>query len=258
MPLSASAADPIPTRIETPLKNLDGQIQQAGFWSAVLTLTTGLISVFLPLDVPNAYEATLADRVNWLNANSGLFILSWINQIASMLALSGMLAAMAWYIARWNPLRALLAAVLIAFATMAFFIPKFMAVWTIPMLSEAIATQSTGYEMAQGLLPILNVTVPYSLYTSFDYLGFWLYSVFALLVCIPMTRGSVSARIIGITLGLFGVIYNVLVALILAGSIGRLQITDSLMTAALLLLVVSIAALFLFRSPANIHDKGSA
>ena len=135
---------------------------------------------------------------------------------------------------------------------------KFMAVWTIPMLSEAIATQSTGYEMAQGLLPILNVTVPYSLYTSFDYLGFWLYSVFALLVCIPMTRGSLSARIIGITLGLFGVIYNVLVAFILAGSIGRPQITDSLMTAALLLLVVSIAALFLFRSPANIHDKGSA
>ena len=181
MPLSASAADPIPTRIETPLKNLDGQIQQAGFWSAVITIATGLISVFLPLDVPNAYEATLADRVNWLNANSGLFILSWINQIASMLALSGMLAAMAWYIATWNPLRALLAAALIAFATMAFLIPKFMAVWTIPMLSEAIATQSTGYEMAQGLLPILNVTVPYSLYTSFDYLGFWLYSVFATL-----------------------------------------------------------------------------
>ena len=163
-----------------------------------------------------------------------------------------------WYTARWNPLRALLAAVFVAFATMAFFIPKFMAVWTIPMLSEAIATQSTGYEMALGLLPVLNVTVPYSLYTSFDYLGFWLYSVFALLVCIPMTRGPLSARIIGITLGLFGVIYNVLVAFILAGSIGRLQISDSLMTAALLLLVISIAALFLFRSPATHEGQGSA
>ena len=240
------------------MKNLDQQIQQAGFWSAVLTLTTGLISAFLPLDVPNAYEATLADRVEWLNANSGLFILSWLNQIASMVALSGMLAAMAWYTARWNPLRALLGAVFVAFATMAFFIPKFMAVWTIPMLSEAIATQSTGYEMALGLLPVLNVTVPYSLYTSFDYLGFWLYSVFALLVCIPMTRGSLSAKIIGITLGLFGVIYNVLTAFILAGSIGRLQISESLMTAALLLLVISIAAIFLFRSPPPHEGQGSA
>ena len=240
------------------MKKLDEQIQQAGFWSAVLIVATTLISVFLPLDVPNAYEATLADRVDWLNANSGLFILSWTNQIASMLALSAMLAAMAWYIARWNPLRALLSAILIAFATMAFLIPKFIAVWTIPMLSEAIATQSTGYEMALGLLPVLNVTVPYSLYTSFDYLGFWLYSVFALLVCIPMTRGPLSARIIGITLGLFGVIYNVLVAFILAGSIGRLQISDSLMTAALLLLVISIAALFLFRSPATHEGQGSA
>ena len=140
------------------MKKLDEQIQQAGFWSAVLIVATTLISVFLPLDVPNAYEATLADRVDWLNANSGLFILSWTNQIASMLALSAMLAAMAWYIARWNPLRALLSAILIAFATMAFLIPKFIAVWTIPMLSEAIATQSTGYEMAQGLLPLLNVS----------------------------------------------------------------------------------------------------
>ncbi|MAI78343.1 MAG: hypothetical protein CL917_05355 [Deltaproteobacteria bacterium] len=240
------------------MKKLDEQIQQAGFWSAVLIVATTLISVFLPLDVPNAYEATLADRVDWLNANSGLFILSWTNQIASMLALSAMLAAMAWYIARWNPLRALLSAILIAFATMAFLIPKFIAVWTIPMLSEAIATQSTGYEMAQGLLPLLNVTVPYSLYTSFDFLGFWLYSVFALLVCIPMTRGPLSAKIIGIVLGLFGVIYNVLVAFILAGSIGRPQISDSLMAAAAMLLVATIAAFFLFRSPATIQDKGSA
>ena len=128
-------------------------------------------------------------------------------------------------------------------------IPKYMAVWTIPMLAEAIAagSGSAASDMAQGLLPILNVSIPFSLYTSFDYLGFWLYSLFALLVARPLIQFSVSAKIAGITLGVFGIVYNGVVIAILAGVIERTLIESYIMSTAGLLLIVMVAALFLFK-----------
>ena len=242
----------------TTLDKLNDQINRAGFGAAIITLTTGVISVFLPLDVPNGYEATLAERVAWLTGHSGLFMIGWINQIAAMVSISGILGAIAWQIAHTHPLRALLAASLVAFSMVAFFIPKFIAVWTIPMLAEAIATGSVARDMAEGLLPILNVTVPFSLYASFDYLGFWLYSLFALLVAIPLTRCSLSAKIIGITLGAFGVLYNVIVVAILMGAIRGPEIEAYIMGVALLLLIVCIPALFLFRSSRSLDGESSA
>jgi hypothetical protein len=128
-------------------------------------------------------------------------------------------------------------------------IPKYIAVWTIPMLAEAIATGSgsAASDMAQGLLPILNVSVPFSLYTSFDYLGFWLYSLVALLVARPLMQFSLSAKISGITLGVFGILYNGIVIAILAGVIARTQIETYIMSTAGLLLIVTVATLFLFK-----------
>jgi hypothetical protein len=173
---------------------LDHQINQAAFWSAAIALGTGVVAFFLPLDAPGGYEATTSERVAWLAANSGSFIIGWINQIVAMISLSGVFAGIAWQIAGTHPLRAILAATLVAISMVVFFIPKFIAVWTIPMLAEAIATGSAVSDMAETLLPILNVTVPFSLYTSFDYLGFWLYSLFALLVGRPLLRGSPNSE----------------------------------------------------------------
>ncbi len=226
---------------------LGQQINQAAFWSAVIALVTGVVAFFFPLDAPGGYEATVSERVAWLTANSGPFMIGWINQIVSMLALSGIFAGIAWQIAGTHPLRAILAATLVAISVVAFLIPKFMAVWTIPMLAEAIATGSAASDMAQGLLPILNVSIPFSLYTSFDYLGFWLYSLFALLVARPLIQFSLSAKVSGITLGVFGILYNGIVIAILAGVIERTQIEAYLMSAAGLLLIVMVAALFLFK-----------
>jgi hypothetical protein len=228
---------------------LGQQINQAAFWSAVVALVTGVVSFFLPLDAPGGYEATVSERVAWLTANSGPFMIGWINQIVSMLALSGIFAGIAWQIAGTHPLRAILAATLVAISVVAFLIPKYIAVWTIPMLAEAIAagSGSAASDMAQGLLPILNVSIPFSLYTSFDYLGFWLYSLFALLVARPLIQFSLSAKIAGITLGVFGILYNGIVIAILAGAIARTQIEAYLMSPAGLLLIVAVATLFLFK-----------
>ena len=92
-------------------------------------------------------------------------------------------------------------------SVVAFFIPKFIAVWTIPLLADTIASGAAGAELADPLLRLLNVSVPFSLYTSFDYLGFWLYSVFALLVAAPLYGEALSLKISSISLGVFGVIY---------------------------------------------------
>jgi hypothetical protein len=212
------------------------------------------VTFLLPLDAPGGYEATTSERVAWLTANTGPFILGWINQIVSMVTLSGIFAGIAWQIAYTHPLRAILAGTLVLIATTAFFIPKFIAVWTIPMLAEAIATHSGASAMAQTLLPILNVSVPFSLYTSFDYLGFWLYSLVALLVARPLIAGSLSAKIIGITLGGFGLLYNGVVIAILARAIERPQIEAYIMSVAGLLLIVTIAGLFLFRDAPTSAD----
>jgi hypothetical protein len=182
-----------------------------------------------------------------LAANSGSFIIGWINQIVAMISLSGVFAGIAWQVAGTHPLRAILAAALVAISMVVFFIPKFIAVWTIPMLAEAIATGSVVSDMAETLLPILNVTVPFSLYTSFDYLGFWLYSLFALLVAGPLLRGSLTAKIIGITLRGFGLSYNGVVIAVLARAIAGPQIETYILGVSGLLFIVTVAGLFLFR-----------
>ena len=48
---------------------LDHQINRFGLWSAVICIATGCLAIALPLDVPNGYDATQAERVSWLVAN---------------------------------------------------------------------------------------------------------------------------------------------------------------------------------------------
>ena len=230
---------------------LDLQMNRFGFWSAVIAIVTGMISFFLPLDAPGGYTAEHADRVAWLTANRDLFILGWLNQIAAMFSLSGVFFAIAWHIAVKNPLRAALAAMVVLLSVVAFIIPKFMAIWTIPQLAEVITNNAVGAELADPLLTLLNVSVPFSLYTSFDYLGFWLYGVFSLLVAGPLYGDKTSAKIAAITLGMFGVIYHGILASLLLGSIAPPDIESSFLAAAGLLLVAVVVMGFNFWSAAK-------
>ena len=235
----------------TPTLTLDLQMNRFGFWSAVIAIVTGMISFFLPLDAPGGYTAEHADRVAWLTANRDLFILGWLNQIAAMFSLSGVFFAIAWHIAVKNPLRAALAAMVVLLSVVAFIIPKFMAIWTIPQLADVITNNAVGAELADPLLTLLNVSVPFSLYTSFDYLGFWLYGVFSLLVAGPLYGDKTSAKIAAITLGMFGVIYHGLLASLLLGSIAPPDIESSFLVAAGLLLVAVVVMSFNFWSAAK-------
>jgi hypothetical protein len=227
--------------------SLDYQINRFGFWSVIVAIATGVVAMFLPLDAPGGFTAEHTDRVAWLSANRGEFIAGWVNQIVSMFSLSAAFACGAWVVAGKNSLRAILAVLFVAMATMAFIIPKFIAVWTIPLLADAITTGSVGAELADPLLRLLNVSIPFSLYTSFDYLGFWLYSVFALLAAGPMYGDTKSAKIAALALGLFGVIYQILMVALFLGSIAPVDIEAYFIGASMLMLVHLVAIAFVFK-----------
>ena len=228
--------------------SLDHQINKLGFWSAITTITLAVVSGFLPLDAPGGFGADHADRIAWLTANKGAFILAWANQIVLMLSSSGVLFCIAWQVSCNNPLRGIIAAVVVAMSVMAFIIPKFIAVWTIPMLADTVSLGGPGAQMADALLLILNVSVPFSLYTSFDYLGFWLWAVFALLAAGPLYGPTLSAKISAVCLGAFGIIYHGVFMALLLGNIDPEDIEYSFSAPAMLVIIVIIAMLFNFKS----------
>jgi len=236
--------------------SLDYQISRLGFWCAIFVLATAVVSLFLPLDAPEAYNAEHADRIAWLNANRGAFIAGWVNQIVAMLTLSGVFFAMAWQVRVRNALRAMLAGMVVLMSVVAFIIPKFMAVWTIPLLAETAASGAVGAQMSDTLLLLLNVSIPFSLYTSFDFLGFWLYGIFALLVMVPLYGESKSAKISAVTLGLFGLIYQCLFILLLAGGIEPAAINNYFMSPAILLVISVIAMAFNFKAAMKNQVEG--
>lgn len=228
--------------------SLDFQVNRLGFWCAVIVLATGVIAMALPLDAPEAYNAVHTDRIAWLNANRGAFIAGWVNQIIAMFTLSGVFFAIAWQIRGKNPLRALLATMVILMSVVAFIIPKFMAIWTIPLLAETAASGGVGAEMADSLLLLLNVSIPFSLYTSFDYLGFWLYGVFALMVAGPTFGESVVSKVSAVALGLFGVLYQIAFVFLLFGGIAATDINTYFLGISGILLIAVIALLLEFKN----------
>jgi len=234
--------------VVTPQGRFGYQMNRLGFWSAVMAIVTGIITFLIPLDVPGGYAADQADRVAWLTENRGTFIFGWLNQIAAMLSISGIFFGIAWQIAHKNPLAALLAAMVTLMSVLAFIIPKFIAVWTIPQLAETISTGAAGTEMANALLSLLNVSIPFSLYTSFDYLGFWLYGVFGLLVALPLYATSISSKVAAATIGLFGLLYHVMLAARLLGVIAPPDIESWSVNITLPLLAFVLTAPFMFRS----------
>ena len=230
---------------------LNQQVGQLGFWSGVIFLLTVVASLLLPLDIPDGLQAEHAERVIWLNENRSAFILGWVNQMVSMLSLSGVLLAVAWLAAMKSPLSGIVGGIAILLSITAFVIPKFIAIWTIPQLAEASATDGIGSVFADQLLLILNVTVPFSLYTSLDYLGFWLYALFALVIAGPLFKYALVWKIAAVSIGIFGVAFHSLLIALLMKKVEVADIEPWFLASALFLMVTIIAAMLGFRATAN-------
>ena len=229
---------------------LDYQINRLGFWSAILLIVSGVISMYLPLDIPGGSSAEHADRVAWLSTNRSAFIAGWANQIVAMFCASGVLFGVTWQIREKNPLIAILAVMVVLVSVIAYIIPKFMAVWTIPLLVEVLSSGVTGAgaELADPLLRILNVSEHFSLYAALEELGFWMWAVFGLLVAVPLYGDSVASKIAAVTLGYIGISYHVLVAALLVGIVDLPSIYGYLEFSFNIIVIVIIAMGFQFKA----------
>ena len=225
-------------------RTLDNAINKAAFWSAFVLLLAAVLSVFFPLDAP---EGPFADRMIWFSSNLGVFVIGWIVQMIAMLALSGVFAGTAWLVRESHPLRSMVAATVLLISVVAFIIPKFIAIWSIPQMVAASATVSGDSAVAEQLLQLLNVSLPFSLFSSFDYLGFWLYAVFALLVARPLFRLSLSAKIAAVALGGYGLLFHILLAGVLTRNVAQADIVAYAESIGALLLVVVIGMAVHFR-----------
>lgn len=225
-------------------ETFDNQINKAAFWSAIALLLVTVPSLFLPLDAP---DGPFADRVVWFSSNLGVFIVGWIVQIIAMLTLSAVFAGALWQIANTHPLRAIVAGTTLLISVVAFIIPKFIAVWSIPQMVTASATDSAHSAVAEQLLQLLNVSLPFSLFTSFDYLGFWLYAVFSLLIARPLFRLTLSAKIAAVGFGAYGLLFHILLIGVLTRNVVQTDIVPYVMSVAGLLLVSVISMAVYFR-----------
>ena len=222
----------------------DNQINKAAFWSAITLLVVTVPSLFLPLDAP---DGPFADRVVWFSSNLGIFIVGWIVQLIAMLALSAVFAGALWQIANTHPLRAIVAGTALLISVVAFFIPKFIAIWSIPQMVVASATASAHSAVAEQLFQLLNVSLPFSLFTSFDYLGFWLYAVFSLLIARPLFRLTLSAKIAAVGFGAYGLLFHILLIGVLTRNVLQADIVPYVMLISALLLVPVISMAVYFR-----------
>lgn len=210
-------------------QSIDSHIAKIGFWSIITAFVMLALSLFFPLGTPEGYAASHAERVAWLSANGSDFIIGWTIQIVWMSAWCTTMFVLAWKIASTSPIRAVVAAMVVLVSFIAFIIPKFMAIWTLPQLADAVVHGGAGADMANALLLILNQSIPFSLFTSFDYLGFWMYAVFALIVACPLyqcAQQSLSLKICAIVLGAFGLLLHGMIFGVFAEIIGATEIHD--------------------------------
>ena len=145
-------------------------------------------------------------------------------------------------------------------SVVAFIIPKFIAVWTIPLLAETISNGAASADVADPFLRLLNVSLPFSLFTSFDYLGFWLYAVFGLLVAGPLFTENrdgenLSNKIAAISIGVFGLVYHAMIIALLFGSIAAVEIESWFLSVSVLLVILIVAMMISFRKAMAVNAQ---
>ena len=229
----------------TDSQELDNTISKGAFRSAIVLILTGVLMLFFPLDAP---AAPFADRMLWYSANVNAYVMGWVLQMIAMLTLSALFAATAWQTRKSHPLSTFVAGTALLISIMAFIIPKFIAIWSIPQMVVASSTVTPNVAVAEQLFQLLNPSLSFSLFTSFDYLGFWMYGVFGLLLARPLFRLTLSAKIAAVSLGLFGFLYHLLLVGVMFGSIAIANIALYAESIGILLLIPVLSMAVYFRN----------
>jgi len=226
-------------------KNLDDTINKLGLRSAILVIVLGVVSGFFPLDAPHG---AFGDRMMWYSHNLTAFKLGWAVQMIAMLVLSGFFATIAWTARISHPLSCFLAGATLLISVVCFLIPKFIAIWSIPQMVEASTRMSNDAALAGQLFQLVNPSISFSLFTSFYYLGFWMYAIFGLFLVAPLYRLSTNAKIAAVSFGVFGVLYHALLFGVMFGGIASEEIGDYANALFLLLIIPVITMGLYFRT----------
>ncbi len=229
----------------TDSQELDNTISKIAFQSAIVLVLTGVLMLFFPLDAP---AAPFADRMLWYSVNVNAYVMGWVLQMIAMLTLSALFAAIAWQTRKSHLLSTFGAGTALLISIMAFIIPKFIAIWSIPQIVVASSTVTPNVAVAEQLFQLLNPSLSFSLFTSFDYLGFWMYGVFGLLLARPLFRLTLSAKIAAVSLGLFGLLYHLLLVGVMFGSIASTNIGLYAESIGILLLIPVLSMAVYFRN----------
>jgi len=90
------------------------------------------------------------------------------------------------------------------------------------------------------------VSLPFSLFASYDCLGFWLYAVFSLLIARPLFGLTLSAKVAAVGFAAYGFLFHVLLIGVLTRRVPMADIGPYIMSVAVLLLVpiISMAVYF--------------
>jgi len=229
----------------TDSQELDNTISKIAFQSAIVLVLTGVLMLFFPLDAP---AAPFADRMLWYSVNVNAYVMGWVLQMIAMLTLSALFAAIAWQTRKSHLLSTFGAGTALLISIMAFIIPKFIAIWSIPQIVVASSTVTPNVAVAEQLFQLLNPSLSFSLFTSFDYLGFWMYGVFGLLLARPLFCLTLSAKIAAVSLGLFGLLYHLLLVGVMFGSIASTNIGLYAESIGILLLIPVLSMAVYFRN----------
>lgn len=224
---------------------ISADVYGLGVGAAIVLLAGALVSFLLPLGAP---APTTQAAMQWLNAEAGAYLFGWLNQLVMMLACTVIFAVAGWSISGTAPLRAVAVWALTLISTAIFLISKFFALWSVPLMAKAIASESAAGPQAEAFLLALAPSEAFGLMGSLDYLGFWLYGLIGLFLFLPLYRRSLSAKIAAIVLLLYGVAFTLVFVAALIDLIGQADVAAFAMSLGLSLLIASAALLVQFRA----------
>lgn len=225
-------------------QNISTQINGIGVKAVIAIIVTAVLSLFFPLEAPAPNQN---DAAHWLMNDMGGYVFGWLNQIAAMLALSFVVAVAAWQVVEKSPVRAVISWAFTLMATMAFFIVKFINVWSVPLMAKALASGSLESVNAETFLTVLAPSVGFGFGPSMDYLGFALYAIAVLLIWRPLYGLSKSTKIAAIGFLIFGILYFLVIAAPYISILGQADMEGAVVVSVIPLLVACIALFIRFK-----------
>ena len=225
--------------------NISSQINAISFKATVIVVLLGIVSLFLPLEAPQATQEAAAE---WLINDLTLYMLGWLVQLILMFGTTTIFAGAAWQIYPTKPLRAIVLWVLTATTFIAFIIPKFIALWSVPLSARSLAAGSELGESAEAFLLSMNPSAAFGLAPSLDLLGFVIYGAMGFILFRPLYALSTSAKVAALALLFYGIAVFLVVFVGVTAIISQKDIWPYADSSTFIFIVAIVALLVRFKS----------